>query len=261
MPPRLGATRPRRRRARSRPRHPRARLRAARSSLVDGVGAGSSTICVRHHSPAVVALGLVRDHARGLQVIQPALHAACDARARTAPARRVARDRAPAHHRRQPRHQLPDRRREPRRALRVPEPEQVALDRVRARLQPIITGRRAAARAARAAQQRGHHHAPGLGRQRLDRRPIPTTRRPSSSSVRMCDPAAPPTPEGAAAASSTAPASGRSRHSWRAPRAAAARRRSGARRRRPSTGVGDPSGARLQFGARAYVGAHPTGWR
>ena len=92
---------------------------------------------------AAVALGLMRDHARGLQVIEPALHAACGARARTAPAPHRSRGtRAPAHHRRQPDYELLDRGREPRRPRGVTEPEQVALDRVDPRLEPIITRRR-----------------------------------------------------------------------------------------------------------------------
>jgi len=129
--------------------------------------------------PVAVLLGLVRDQARGLQVIQPPLHAAavCPHEPRTRGT--VARDLAPAHHRRQPRDQLPDRRREPGRALCVPEPEDVALDRVRARLEPIVTRRRAPAGPSRTTQQGVDHQPPGLERQRLGRRPIPTTRRPS----------------------------------------------------------------------------------
>jgi len=73
-----------------------------------------------------------------------------------------------------------DRGRVARGALRVPEPKQVALERRHARLQAIITRRPAPARRTRPRQQRAHHQAPRLGRQRLARRPIPTTRRPTS---------------------------------------------------------------------------------
>ena len=95
----------------------------------------------------------------------------------------------------------PHRRRVPRRALRVPKPEQIALDRVRARLQPIVTWRRAPAHAARSAEQRDTTSRPGSAWQRLDRRPIPTTRRPEQE-LRMHAPAAPPTPAGIRAARS-----------------------------------------------------------
>jgi hypothetical protein len=84
---------------------------------------------------------------------------------------------APAHHRRQPHDELLDRRCKPRRARRMPEPEQIALDRIDARLQPIIAGRDAAAPAPRGRQQRTDDQAPGLGRQRLARRPVPATAR------------------------------------------------------------------------------------
>ena len=127
-----------------------------------------------------VLLGLVHDQARGLQVIQPALHAAAMCAHKPRPLQRIARHPAPAHHRRQTRHQLPDRRRVPRRALRVPEAEQVPLDRVRARFQPIVTRRLAAARSSCPAEQGIDDQAPGLGRQRLRRRAIPTTPRPTS---------------------------------------------------------------------------------
>ena len=177
--PRLGATRPRRRRARSRPRHPRARFCAACSSLVDGVGAGSSTICVRHHSPSPSRSGSCTTKPAACRSSSQRCTLRRCARTNLAPLGTIARDRTPAHHRRQPRHQLPDRGREPRRALRVTEPEQVALDRVRARLQPIIPRRLAPPLATGPAEQRAHHDPARLGRQRLDRRPIPATRRPS----------------------------------------------------------------------------------
>jgi len=134
--------------------------------------------------PARVALGLVDHEPRGLQIVQPALHAAPMRTHEPRPLHPVARHPAPAHHRRQPRHQLPDRRRKPRRALRVPEPEQVALDRVRARLQPIITRRLTPARTTSPPEQRAHGQAARLGRQRLKRRPIPTTASRRASTTR-----------------------------------------------------------------------------
>ena len=48
----------------------------------------------------------------------------------------------------------------------MPEPEQVALDRVHARLQPIIPGRRTAARSTSSTQQRRHDEPARLGRDR-----------------------------------------------------------------------------------------------
>ena len=131
-----------RRRARSRQRQPRAR-RLATAQLARRTAparAAARSACAT--TPVAVALGLVRDQAGRLQVVEPALHAAPMRAHEPRPLRRVARDRAPAHHRRQPHHQLPDRRRVARRPLRVPEPEQVPLDRVRARLQPIVARRR-----------------------------------------------------------------------------------------------------------------------
>lgn len=126
--------------------------------------------------PRAVALGLVRDHARSLQIVQPPLHAAPVPADERRPRSTLARDRAPADHRRQPHDQLPDRRRVPSRLGRVPEPEQVSLDRVRPRLEPIVTGRRAPALAASAPQQRHDDEPARLSRQRLDRRAIPATR-------------------------------------------------------------------------------------
>jgi hypothetical protein len=127
--------------------------------------------------PCAVLLRLVRDDTRGLQVIEPALHTAPmspnEPRARSY----TARHRSPAHDRREPDDELLDRRRKARRARRVPEPEGVALHRVHARLQAIVPRRRATARPTRPTQQRRDDQAPGLRRQRLARRPIPTTRR------------------------------------------------------------------------------------
>ena len=179
--PGSGATRPRRRRARSRHRQPRARRPAPRSSSVVGTGAGSSTICVRHHSPSPSRSGSCTTSPAACRSSSQRCTLRRCARTNRARSARTARHRAPADHRRQPRHQLRDRRRVARRTLRVTEPEQVALDRVRARLQPIITRRLAPARTTSAAEQRAHDEPPRLRRQRLDRRPIPTTRRPSST--------------------------------------------------------------------------------
>jgi hypothetical protein len=130
--------------------------------------------------PALVALGLMRDHAGGLEVIQPALHALAMCAHEPCALRQLAWDAAPAHHRCQPHDELLDRAREPPRPRRVPEPEQVALDRVRPRLDPIITRRDAPAGAPGAAQQRAHHQPAGLRWQRRVRRPIPTARRPAA---------------------------------------------------------------------------------
>jgi hypothetical protein len=92
----------------------------------------------------------------------------------------IARNRTPADHRCQPHDQLADRRRIPRRTGCVPEPEQVPLDRVRARLQPIVPGRRAPALASRSPKQRDDDQRSRLSRQRLTRRAKPTTTRSPS---------------------------------------------------------------------------------
>ena len=97
------------------------------------------------------------------------------ARTKRARAARAARHLAPAHHRRQPDDELLDRRREARRARRVPEPVRVALHGVHPRLEAIVARRRAAAGAPRATEQRAHDQATRLGRQRLASRPIPAT--------------------------------------------------------------------------------------
>jgi hypothetical protein len=128
-----------------------------------------------------VALGLMRDHAGGLEIVEPALHALAMRAHEPRPLRPPPRHRAPAHHRRQPHNQLLDRARVARRARRMPEPKQVALDRVRARLEPVIARRDAAAPATRTTEQRAHDQAPGLGRKRLARRPIPATTRNSAT--------------------------------------------------------------------------------
>jgi hypothetical protein len=129
--------------------------------------------------PRLVALGLVRDHASRLQVVEPALHAAAMRTHEPRPLRATAGNRAPAHHPRQPRHQLLQRTREPARPRRMPQPEQVALDRVHPRLQPIITRRPTATPPPRPAQQRAHDQPARLRRDRRARRPISTTTRPT----------------------------------------------------------------------------------
>jgi hypothetical protein len=133
--------------------------------------------------PGAVPLGLVHHQARALQVIQPALHAAAVGPHEPRTLSRAARHRTPPDHRRQPRDELPNRRRVPRRAGRMTEPEQVPLDRVRPRLQTIVTRRSAAAREASTREQGGDDQTPGLVRQRLARRPIPTARRSSTRSA------------------------------------------------------------------------------
>jgi hypothetical protein len=83
----------------------------------------------------------------------------------------------PGHHRRQPHDELLDRRRIARGARRVPEPEEVALDRVRAGLEAVITRCGAAATTPSTPEQRTDDEAPGLGRKRLAQRPVPATTR------------------------------------------------------------------------------------
>ncbi len=190
--------------------------------------------------PVAIALGLMRHHARGLQVIQPALHAAPVRTHEPRPPGRVARHRTLAHHRRQPRHQLPDRGRKPRRALRMTQPEHVALDRVRPRLQPIIAWCLAPPRSVRA----GVHHQPPV-RARLDRRPIPDEPRARRADARSSGTA------------NTRRRRGSTKHcahkrtlaaQLEKPRPGRAGGASDAGRRTPKIGVGDPSGAQLQMG-------------
>lgn len=124
-----------------------------------------------------VPLRLVCDHASGLKVVEPPLHAAAmRADERRAPSR-LPRDCAPADHWRQPHDELTDRRRVPSRAGGVPQPEQVTLDRVRARLEAIVPRGRAAAFPPGTAEQRHDDEPPGLRWQRLGCWPVPATRR------------------------------------------------------------------------------------
>jgi hypothetical protein len=134
--------------------------------------------------PAPVALGHVRDDPRGLQVIEPALHALAMRTHKPRPLTAAAGNRAPGHHRRQPDHQLLHRGRKPPRPAGVTEPEQVALDRVDPRLDPIITRRDTTPRTTGAPQQRAHHQPTRLSRQRRARRPIPTTTRRPVATMR-----------------------------------------------------------------------------
>jgi hypothetical protein len=73
--------------------------------------------------------------------------------------------------------ELLDGRRVPRGARRVPEPEQVPLDRVRPRLEPVVARRDAAASAAGTPEQRADDQAPRLTRERLARRSVPAATR------------------------------------------------------------------------------------
>jgi len=134
--------------------------------------------------PAAVALRHMRDDPRGQQVIKPALHAPAMRTHKARPLTATARHRAPAHHRRQPDHQLLHRRREPPRPRRVTEPKQVALDRVDPRFDPIVTRCGTTPRTTGAAQQRAHHQPTRLSRQRRARRPIPTTTRRPVTTMR-----------------------------------------------------------------------------
>ena len=95
----------------------------------------------------------------------------------------------------------------------MPQPEQVALDRVRPRLEPIITRRRTAARPPRATQQRAHDQAARL---RRDRRASPGRYQRRRARRRRSDARS----SGTASARSTrrarhaAHASGHSRRNW-----------------------------------------------
>ncbi len=130
-------------RARSRRRQPRARSAATRNSSA-GLRRREQHDLGPPPLPTLIALGLVRDDARRLEIVKPALHALPVRTHEPRPFAAPARNPAPAHHRRQPHDELLDRRRVPPRTGGVPEPEQVALDRVHARLEPIVTRRRAA---------------------------------------------------------------------------------------------------------------------
>jgi hypothetical protein len=125
----------------------------------------------------VVALRYVSDHAGGLEVVEPALHALSmrphERRALGEPLRGS----TPGHHWRQPHDELLDRRRVARGASRVSQPEQVPLDGVRTRLEAVIARRDAAAAASSTPEQRTDDQAPGLGRKRLARGPIPAATR------------------------------------------------------------------------------------
>jgi hypothetical protein len=174
-----------RRQARRDPRHATAGALAApptpRTSSCDAQLLSGRIARLEQHDlgapplPAPVALGHMRDDPRGLQVIKPALHALAMRTHKPRPLTATARNRAPGHHRRQPDHELLHRRRKPPRPSCVTEPEQVALDRVHPRLNPIITRRDTTPPPARATQQRAHHQAARLVGQRGVRRSIPTT--------------------------------------------------------------------------------------
>jgi hypothetical protein len=138
----------------------------------------------------------------------------------------------------------------------MPQPEQVPLDRVGARLKPVIAGRRAAALAARPNEQSVDDQAAGLSGQRRARRPIPTTRRrssPNSGCAIQPHRQRPKTPRQRAARSTRADARGTAGTdpSRRCQYALSAGRNA------TPKGPGDPSAARLRFGVRSYVGAHP----
>jgi hypothetical protein len=148
------------------------------NSVLEGVG---TALLIPPVYILTTLLGLMRDQPGRLQVIKPALHALAMRAHKPRTLSAASRCGAPAHHRRQPHDELLDRAREPCRARSVPEPEQVALDRVDARLQPIIARREAATGASRAPQQRAHNQTTRLRRQRLARRPIPAPTRNSAT--------------------------------------------------------------------------------
>ena len=221
---------------------------ATASSSTAGLRRGEEHDLRAPPAPELIALRLMRDHARGLQVVEPALHALAMRAHEPRPLRALARDLAPAHHRRQPHDQLLDRRRVPRRARRMPEPEQVPLDRVGARLQPVVARRDTPARP-RAPATATRTRPRARARQAAARAPAGTSDDAHQRDQKKeSAPAAPPAPERTDRAREPAAASGRSRRSW-TNRAHAGRRRLQAHEDpTPETGVEDPSDERLQFG-------------
>jgi hypothetical protein len=130
----------------------------------------------------VVGLAGVADDPSGLQVSQPAPDIRGVRAQPAAPPGVIAGgNRAPAHDRREPVNELPDRARVVPGALRMPPAPQQPLDRVRARLETIVATRATAARAARDVDERVGLQPPGLGRQRSapGRMPDAPTRRRS----------------------------------------------------------------------------------
>ena len=220
--------------------------------------AASSTICVRHHDPSPSRSGSCTTRPAACRSSSQRCTLRRCARTNRARSAAIARDRTPADHRRQPHDQLRDRRRVARRPRRVPEPEQVALDRVRARLQPIVARRRAPARSPRPGQQ--------------TRRPPAARARPAAArSPADTNDATSPEHE-AADARSSGTANARRRHGStkhcareRTLAAQLDRRRAGrcedasARRPDPSKGVGDPSGSAATVRATFICGRSPRG--
>lgn len=119
----------------------------------------------------------------------------------------AARHRPPSHHRCQPDYELRDRGGVARRAGRVPQPEQGALDGVRARLEAVVAGRGAAASGACSSEQGADDQAAGLGRQRLASRSVPAAGGDRVQRHRQRQ---------RRAAQSSSRASRRSRRSWKA---------------------------------------------
>ena len=106
----------------------------------------------------------------------------CGARARTAPARIGSPEPCPSPSSAPTRRQAAQSNTQSAPTRRVPEPEQVPLDRIRPGLQPIVTRRDTAAFTPRASDERTDHDAAGLKRQRRPRRPIPVTARVATRS-------------------------------------------------------------------------------
>ena len=163
-------------------------------------------------------------------------------------------DGTPRHHRRQPHDELLDRRRIASRARSVTEPELIPLDRVEPRLQPIIAHRRAAARAASTRNQRVHHDATGLVRQRPARGPVPAAARNCATKGEVLQ----------RHRQRRARTPGNTGEQTLAAQLAELAAR-GARRHQacgdppPQAGIADPSGERLEFGNAFMWAPHGAG--
>lgn len=124
---------------------------------------------------AVVAFTLVADDAGGLQVIEPAAHVLGVRLQPTFALLAIARRRTPAHDRRERVDELPDRTGVVAAAMRMAPTPQQPLDRVRARLEAIITLGATAPSVACDVHPGVGLQAPGLGWQRRARRAVPVS--------------------------------------------------------------------------------------
>jgi hypothetical protein len=141
--------------------------------LAVGVGGAEEHDLRPPPPPEAVALRNVSDQASDLEVVEPPLHALAMSAHEPTALRSAAGWGTPSHHRRQPHDELLDRRRVARRPCGVTETEEVAFERVGARLEPVIAWRAAPSHAARAPEQRADDESTGLGWKRLARRPVP----------------------------------------------------------------------------------------